>query len=89
MFTTRASLLNYTPSTRRLYYYVINVSDVIELFGLFIPEGCWKSRSMSTLGGRKEGKKEGKGNVLFNDALNTFILFTVIWRQTYGKGPLR
>ena len=25
-------------------------------------------------------------NVLFNDALNTF-LFTVIWRQTYGKGP--
>ena len=27
------------------------------------------------------GRKEG--NVLFNDALNTF-LFTVIWRQTYG-----
>ena len=25
-------------------------------------------------------------NVLFNDALNTFY-FTVIWRQTYGKGP--
>ena len=33
-----------------------------------------------------EGRK--KGNVLFNDALNTFY-FTVIWRQTYGKGPLR
>ena len=61
-----------------------------------------------------------EGNVLFNDALNTFylrlygvghtvkdhsdskrkegiflfnntqhILFTVIWCQTYGKGPLR
>ena len=29
-----------------------------------------------------------EGNVLFNDALNTFY-FTVIWRQTYGKGPLR
>ena len=29
----------------------------------------------------KEGRKEG--NVLFNDALNTFYL-----RQTYGKGPL-
>ena len=28
------------------------------------------------------GKKE-EGNVLFNDALNTFY-FTVIWRQTYG-----
>ena len=28
-----------------------------------------------------------EGNVLFNDALNT--LFTVIQRQTYGKGPLR
>ena len=32
------------------------------------------------------GRKEGI--VLFNDALNTF-LFTVIWRRTYGKGPLR
>ena len=30
------------------------------------------------IGGRKEGR-----NVLFNDALDTF-LFTVIWRQTYG-----
>ena len=29
-----------------------------------------------------------EGNVLFNDALNTFY-FTVIWRHTYGKGPLR
>ena len=28
-----------------------------------------------------------EGNVLYNDALN--ILFTVILRQTYGKGPLR
>ena len=27
-------------------------------------------------------------NVLFNDTLNTFY-FTVIWRRTYGKGPLR
>ena len=33
----------------------------------------------------REGRKEG--NVLFNDALNTFY-FTVIWRRTYGKGPL-
>ena len=31
---------------------------------------------------------EGKeGNVLFNDTQH--ILFTVIWRQAYGKGPLR
>ena len=29
-----------------------------------------------------------KGNVLFNDALNTFY-FTVIWRLTYGKGAFR
>ena len=28
-----------------------------------------------------------EGNVLFNDALNTFY-FTVIWRQAYDKGPL-
>ena len=34
----------------------------------------------------KVGRKEG--NVLFNDALNTFY-FMVIWRRTYGKGPLR
>ena len=32
------------------------------------------------------GRKEGI--VLFNNALNNF-LFTVIWRQTYGKGPFR
>ena len=29
-----------------------------------------------------------EGNALFNDALNKFN-FTVIWRCTYGKGPLR
>ena len=29
-----------------------------------------------------------KGNVLFNDALNTF-LFKSIWRRTFGKGPSR
>ena len=34
----------------------------------------------------KLGRKER--NALFNDALNTFY-FTVIWRRTYGKGPLR
>ena len=34
---------------------------------------------------RMEGRKV---YVLFNDALNTFY-FTVIWRQTYGKGPFR
>ena len=31
--------------------------------------------------------RKEEGSVLFNDALNTFNL--VIWRQTYGKGPLR
>ena len=29
---------------------------------------------------------ERKGKVLFNDVLQ-HNLFTVIWRQTYGKGP--
>ena len=32
-----------------------------------------------------KGRKEG--NVLFNDALNTFYL--CIWCWAYGKGPLR
>ena len=34
-----------------------------------------------------ENRRRKEGNVLFNDALKTF-LFTVIWRRTYGKGPL-
>ena len=34
------------------------------------------------------GTRRKEGNVLFNDALNTF-LFTVIWHLAYGKGPLR
>ena len=41
---------------------------------------------ISIKGSFMEGRKEG--NVLFNDALNTFY-FTVIWRRTYGKGPFR
>ena len=30
-----------------------------------------------------------KGNVLFNDVLDTLIFFTVIWRRTYGKRSIR
>ena len=33
--------------------------------------------------GKYKYSRRKEGNVLFNDALNTF-LFTVIWRQTYG-----
>ena len=47
--------------------------------GRKVPESCAEKQIAR---GRKEG------NVLFNDTLNTFY-FTVIWRQTYGKGPLR
>ena len=35
----------------------------------------------------KDQSAREEGNVLFNDALNTF-LFTVIWRETYGKAPI-
>ena len=39
--------------------------------------------------GEKRRRKERKeGNVLFNDALNTFY-FTVIWLRIHGKEPLR
>ena len=31
---------------------------------------------------------DGGGNVLFNNALNTFYLW-FMWCRTYGKGPLR
>ena len=34
-----------------------------------------------------ETEQRKEGNVLFNDTLNTFYL--QIWRQPYGKGPLR
>ena len=33
-------------------------------------------------------REREEGNVLFNDVFNTFY-FTVIWRRTYGKGPLK
>ena len=33
-----------------------------------------------------DSKIRKEGNVLFNDALNTFIIY-VIWRRTYGKVP--
>ena len=42
----------------------------------------WMLQPPCDLYGRKEG------NVLFNNALNTFLC-TVIWHQTDGKGPLR
>ena len=32
--------------------------------------------------------KEGRNLFLFNDAFNTFY-FTVIWRRTYGNGPVK
>ena len=37
---------------------------------------------------RKVNCRLKEGNVLFNDALNA-LYFTVIWHETYGKGPLR
>ena len=36
----------------------------------------------------ESGRQRKEGNILFNNALNTFY-FTVIWCQTFGKGPLR
>ena len=51
----------------------------------FTNGGSCDARGIVTLQ-PEQGRKEGK--VLFNDALNTF-LFTFIWRQIYGKGPLR
>ena len=36
----------------------------------------------------KVHSRRKEGNVLFNDALNTFYL-RFLWRQTYGKGPFR
>ena len=69
--------------------------DTLSLSGppAFMKEGnglfnqSWStSWNEPALGGAGPNRKERNG--LFNDGLITF-LFTVIWRGTYGKGPLR
>ena len=59
---------------RRAFASRVFPPDVVEAIGM-----QHSSYFLSVRNGRKEG------NVSFNDALN--ILFTVIWRQTYGYGP--
>ena len=56
------------------YIFIPLIAQFIYLFYIFDAE-------------RPLTEMENKGNVLFNDTLNTFY-FTVIWRRTYGKGPL-
>ena len=47
------------------------------------------SKALKTSGRVQSEQSQGRKHFFnFNDNLNTF-LFTVIWRQTYGKGPLR
>ena len=109
-------------STHFIYGYMESVDEEgrKEMFYLTTHSTHFIYSYMESGRGRKEG------NVLFNDALNTFylrlygvgrrgplrsgfiyplpqhigyfftinmrtqhILFTVIWRRTYGKGPLR
>ena len=56
------------------------IGILYSLNAMFCPNSCVCIVKNACVEGRKEG------NVLFNNALNTF---TVIWSQTYGKGPLR
>ena len=58
---------------------IVPITDVIKIYGMWMVH-------IKKVWFLKEGRNEG--NVLFNDTLNTFY-FTVIWRRTYGKGPLR
>ena len=46
-----------------------------------------KNKNILAFGYEPEGTGK-EGNVLFNDAFNTFY-FMVLWRITYGKWPLR
>ena len=62
-----------------LIFWFVYQPDQVASFG-FVNQ----KRKLIYLGSTRERKK---GNVLFNDALNTFYL--VIWHRTYGKGPLR
>ena len=50
-------------------------------------EGEGEGEAMQEQGTKKD-RSGNEGRKCFQDALNTF-LFTVIWRRTYGKGPLR
>ena len=68
--------------TKHVYPYVYDSQLSTRLS--FFPGKRW-SVTVSKEGGIYNRRKEG--NVLFNNTLNTFFL-TVIWRQTYGKGPL-
>ena len=63
----------------------LGMADVSRHFINFTAQNS-ESRPHIVLLTPQVGKK--KGNVLFNDALNTFY-FTVIWCLTYGKGLLR
>ena len=63
-----------------MFFKIIIIVVDVDLIG--ISNVLRVSQKWSLIQGRKEG------NILFNDALNTFY-FTVIWRRTYGKGPLR
>ena len=58
---------------------------LLPLHGLLFPISSQGSFYMHHLTDRSIGwnERERERNVLFNDALSTF-LSTVIWRQTYG-----
>ena len=68
-----------THSTHHSYMYILSYLLNNNTISTFLINGHIITRNYFQL--RKEG------NILFNDALNTF-LFTVIWYQTYGKGAL-
>ena len=46
----------------------------------------WHLKTHLLVNNQQNFHRRNEGNVLFNDALNTFY-FTLIWCQTYGKGP--
>ena len=67
----------YDSQTQNVDSQTQNVVDIMLSCQVSINDDHWALRTP----GRKEG------NVLFNDALNTFY-FMVMWHRTYDKGPL-
>ena len=85
------TLVGLRPHLNFIYlfiYFIIYLFIIIILF-IFWGGTCWclvLKAIARFINISRSGRKEG--NILFNDALNTF-LFTVIWRQTCDKGPFR
>ena len=82
--TVKGTLLRILPCNKKKFRLSKNKFDKVIKIIIF---SCLVYHSPVYVFDRRCVRRK-EGNILFNDALNTFC-FTVIWRQTYGNGPFR